>query len=337
MREEKSRREFLEKEKEEWQRRGLEFEVILKKVKSEVLESEKERTELTEKAELAEERVREAESRAAEAEERAARAESARTNVENGAASVTSESSNASNGSLFTAEQVQKQIDEKVHALSTELHAIYKKKHITKVAGLKKGFEAKTKEKTVELSTKVEALERQNEELQAKLDGTFSGVVPTSLTAVSDEQREEERKRLDEQAALIERQKAELAGRDSELRSQRQNFETVLADLERERVEKGELVAAVDEMLALQADMTVLNASVTEAAQTGGQAAAEDVLRKSIGMGALRPPSGLSRPGFGFGGPSGIGRPASGLARPVAGKSRMLSNIERMGGARFAE
>jgi hypothetical protein len=98
--------------------------------------------------------------------------------------------------------------------------------------------------------------------------------------------------------------------------------------LERERIEKGELVAAVDEMLSLQADMS----SLTPAAAT---TAVED-FKKSIGMGMGRP-SGLRGPGFGYQGPaatqqSKIGAPA-GLTRSTSGgKSRMMSNIERMGG-----
>ena len=90
-------------------------------------------------------------------------------------------------------------------------------------------------------------------------------------------------------------------------------------ELEQERAEKGDLVAAVDEMLALQST-------------DSGPAAIED-FRKSI-----QRPSGL-RPGvptFSSGAAEsriGRGKPAgSGLARPSVGKSKMMSNIERMGG-----
>jgi hypothetical protein len=216
--------------------------------------------------------------------------------------------------------------------LSTELHAIYKKKHVTKVAGLKKGFEAKTKEKTAELQSRVEELERQNEDLQAKIDGTLSGVLPTDLavSGLSAERREEERKRLEEQAALIERQKAELVGREEELKTARIEYAGVMKELERERIEKGELVAAVDEMLALQADVSMVNTNPSAPSQI-----VEDIMKRSIGAGAARP-TGLTRPGFGFGAPapSKIGAPSSGLMRPQVGKSRMMSNIERMGSGR---
>jgi chromosome segregation ATPase len=355
-REETARRECVERDREEWERRGRDFEAVLRKVRAQVLEAETERGELVRRADEADERCREAEARVADAEARAARAESSRLERLDvggaaGAGVANGSAESGEKGPLFTAEQVQKQIDEKVHALSTELHAIYKKKHITKVAGLKKGFEAKTKEKTSELQARVDALERQTEELQAKLDGTFSGVLPTTLAAaslsgVSTAQRDAELKKLEEQAAVIERQKAELAGRDEELRTRRSEYDVVMRELERERVEKGELVAAVDEMLALQSDTSVLGASMSEhhqqqlqlqlqnggGASSAGTSIAEDLLRKSVGLSAR--PSGLARPGFGFAGQSKIAAPSSGLAKPLAGKSRMMSNIERMGGGR---
>ncbi len=123
---------------------------------------------------------------------------------------------------------------------------------------------------------------------------------------------------------VIERQKAELAGRETELRARRDEFARVMAELERERVEKGELVAAVDEMLALQADMgagahgaspaVVAAAAAESAGRAGGDYAQE---RRAGGRGRR----GCARPGFGFGAQAGgsrIGMP-SGLAKPGAG------------------
>jgi len=272
----------------------------------------------------AEERTRDAESRAADAEARAI--EAATKIVDTGITAADGHS-----GPLFTAEQVQKQIDEKVHSLSTELHAIYKKKHITKVAGLKKGFEAKTKEKTAELQSKVEELEREKEELQSRYDATFSGVISADLRLASGhtdlDQREEDLKKLEEQNALIERQKAELVGRDEELRAAREEFSTLMKDLERERVEKGELVAAVDEMLNLQQDISTVNPAAGTAV---------DDFKKSIG--GIARPTGLRGPGFGaqsrIAGPSGGGHAVSLTRSTSGGKSRMMSNIERMASGR---
>ncbi|KAK3077112.1 hypothetical protein LTS18_011188 [Coniosporium uncinatum] len=318
VREERSRREHVEKEKSGWEARGREVEDVLRTVKAEVMASESEREELVKKLDDAERKVENAEQSARDAEARAAEAESKVLN----APTVTTVAADGQEAKgLYTAEQVQKQIDEKVHTLSTELHAIYKKKHVTKVAGLKKGFEAKTVERTAELQCKLEELKKANEELQAKVDGTLSGVtvMPASLGGGM---TEEDRKRLEDQNARIEEQKAAMARLLSELSMMKQQYDVLMRDLEKERVEKGELVAAVDEMLLLQSDES-----------TAGQAV-ED-FRKSI-RSAHGPPaaasSGLKRPGFGFGGDSRIGAP-TGLGRSVSGsKSRMMSNIERMGG-----
>jgi chromosome segregation ATPase len=329
-REERNKRECVEKEKEQWERRGRDFEEVLRKVKEEVLEAEKERAEMMARIEEAEERVREAESRASDAEARAI--EAATKVVDTGAIAA-----DGQKGPLFTAEQVQKQIDEKVHTLSTELHAIYKKKHVTKVAGLKKGFEAKTKEKTAELQAHIEELERKNDELQVRLDGTLSGVLPAEIAAklsatqdgADPEQQEKGAKQLEEQNALIERQKAELVGREEELRMARAEFAALMKDLERERVEKGELVAAVDEMLALQADISTINPEVGSAVED---------FKKSISS-SLNPvarASGLRAPGaFGFGSAGGSKIAAPSMTRSTSGgKSRMMSSIERMASGR---
>lgn len=328
LREQRGRRECAEKEKEEWEQRGADFEDVLKRVKKEVLEGEKEREEVLARAEDAEERVRELEARLVDSEERARKAENSKLDISVSTATTDGESKVP----LFTLEQVQKQIDEKVHTLSTELHAIYKKKHVTKVAGLKKGFESKTLEKTMELSARIAKLERQNEDLQAKIDGTLSGVVP-SLDGISLEQRELELKMLEEQKAIIERQKAELAGREGELKAQRAEITAVMAELEQERIEKGELVAAVDEMLALQSDMSVIHAAACEPSTAP---AVEDALRKSVGLPRA---SGLAKPGFGF---SRLAKPASASSSSYAagggaGKSKMMSQIEKMGGGRMME
>lgn len=282
--------------------------------------------------EEAEERVREADSRASDAE---ARAISASTKIID--TGISTSDADGHSGPLFTAEQVQKQIDEKVHSLSTELHAIYKKKHVTKVAGLKKGFEAKTREKTAELQSKVEKLEREREELQSRFDATLSGVLPRDfgLAAGQLEQREEDLRHMEEMIVLIERQKAEIVGKETELATARSEFSILMRDLERERVEKGELVAAVDEMLIMQGDISTVNAAAGTMV--------DDFKRSVSGLSSIagaRPsglrgpaPSGLKGPGFGsrIGAPSGLGRSQSGS------KSRMMSNIERMAGGRNVE
>ena len=314
MREEKCKREHVEEEIAGWKRRGQEFEVVLKSVKEEVLKSDTEREETNRRLEEAEKRVEEAEGRAVKAEERFADALAARANWSEGGDNNAVE------------EQVQRlvsaQIDAKIESVSRELHSVYKEKHERKVATLKKSYEARNEKKAAELQSRVSELEKANEELQAAKDATFSGPVNESMLNSADNA---------ELKAQLEEQKAHLARLESEMQSSQQHQEQLSHELKQERIEKGDLVAAVDEMLALQAD-----APPTPGGASRAMSVVED-FRKSIS----RPPSGLRAPGAAIGGgvssgESRIGRgvPTPGLNRSTSGssgKSKMLANIERMG------
>ncbi|KAH9844814.1 Central kinetochore-associated [Teratosphaeria destructans] len=293
LREEKCRREHVEQEKAGWERRGQEVENVLKNVKEEVLKSEAEKEDLLRKMEDTEHRVEEAEARAAKAEERFADALAAR--AEGG-----SSDANA------VEEQVQRlfnaQIDSKIEQVSRELHAVYKEKHERKVATLKKSYEARSEKKCADLQARLADVERQNDDLLAAKDATFSG-------PVADANVEAELK------AQIEEQRAALHRLQQEMYTSRQQQDQLMRELQQERIEKGDLVAAVDEMLLLQ----------SEAGPTQGAMSVVEDFRKSIGR-----PTGLKPPGAAggvsrFGGPAGHGRSGS------SGKSRMLANIERMG------
>lgn len=305
LREEKYKRETAEQEIAGWKKRGQEFEVVLKSVKEEVMKSDAEKEDLGKRAEELERRAEEGETRAVKAEERYADALAAR-------------ASNAEGGAVE--EQVQNlvsaQIDAKIEAVSRELHAVYKEKHERKVATLKKSYEARNEKKTAELQSRVAELERTNEELSVAKDTTFSGPVSEAMLTNADNV---------ELKAQLERQKAALARLEREMQASRSQQDDLIRDLEQERIEKGDLVAAVDEMLSLQA----------EAPPTPSGARAMTMVedfRKSI----TRPPSGLRAPGPAVGGESKIGRgiPAPALSRSgsgAGGKSRLLTNIERMG------
>ncbi|KAK5011964.1 hypothetical protein LTR16_002727 [Cryomyces antarcticus] len=307
VREECSTREHVEKEKAEWEKRGTEVEAVLMSVKEEVMRSDREKEDLVRKVDHCTRRLEEAETRVVKAEQKAARAVEA----EQKAARAVELAGIASEGGDTSAKteelvqrQVQAQLDQKIEAVSRELHAVYKKKHETKVATLKKSYEARSEKKCAELQTRIE-------ELQAA-KGTSS---PTQTLNGSD------LKRLEEQRAEIQDQKTRLADLADKVQTLKISHTHLLAELEKERVEKGELVAAVDEMLSLQSE--------------AGVPSAIGDFCKSISK-----PSGLRGPGFGGNGESRIGRVGapSLLGRSVSGgKSRIMSNIERMGGGRPAE
>jgi hypothetical protein len=298
LRDEKCRREHVEQEKADWEKRGKEVEQVLQSVKEEVLKSEAEKEDLIRKIEDGERRVDEAEVRASKAEDRFADALAARAR-------------NAGEGDANAMEdQVQHlvaaQIDSKIEAVSRELHTVYKEKHERKVATLKKSYEARSEKKCAELQSRLQDMERQNEDLLAAKDVTLSGPVADAPADAAIK-------------AELEEHKASLARLENELQTSREQQAIVMKELQQERIEKGDLVAAVDEMLALQA----------EAGPTQGAMSVVEDFRKSISR-----PSGLRAPGAGLGGQSKIGGPSS-LARAGAGqgKSRLLSNIERMGRA----
>jgi hypothetical protein len=310
LRDERSAREHIEQEKLVWERKGHEVEGVLRSIKKEIMDSEKEREELLRKLEAAEKRAEDAEARVADAQAKTLEAE---TKLVDASVMITADETEAPNSPRYTAEQVQKQIDEKVETLCRELHLVYKKKHETKVSALKKSYEAKAEKRLAELTRKVSDLEKRNEELQIGRDATFSGVLPADLpsaeVAANIKQLGEQKALLETQKSELESQKAKLAGLIEEMRIVREDHTLLLQELEKERVEKGELVAAAEQMLALQADFAA------------AQPEAVEDFRKSVGVGAR---------------PSGLRAPESRLARPgvgfsVPGKSRMMSNIERMG------
>lgn len=304
LREEKNRREDAELDKAGWEKRGHEVENVLNNVKEEVLKSEAEKEELARKVEDAERRAEDAEARSAKAEERFADALAARANSGDGDAKAMDE-------------QVQRlvavQIDSKIEAVSRELHSVYKEKHERKVATLKKSYEARAEKKLAEMQARLTELEKQNDELAAAKDATFSGPVADTTAFIEAEA---------DLKAQLEEQRAHLARIESEMQTSREHQRELERQLEQERIEKGDLVAAVDEMLLLQSE---------QGPAQGAMAVVED-FRRSVS----RPPSAMS---------SGLRAPASGMPPPggskigglsrmgTAGKGGMMSRIEKMGRA----
>ncbi|KAF2165604.1 hypothetical protein M409DRAFT_67007 [Zasmidium cellare ATCC 36951] len=305
LREEKDRREWAEQEKASWEKRGQEVENVLKSVKEEVMKGESEKEELLRKMDDCERRAEDAEARAIRAEERFAESLAAR-------------ASSGDGDPAAVEEQVQRlvaaQIDAKIEAVSRELHTVYKEKHERKVATLKKSYEARGEKKCAELQQKLGELEKQNEDLLAAKDATFSG--PLHGTSPSKAQKEAEA----ELKAQIKEHRAHLARLENEMQTSQQQQDQLMRELEQERIEKGDLVAAVDEMLALQSE---------QGPSQGAMSVVED-FRKSIG----RPPSSLRVPGGGIPmpGESKIGRgAASGIGRSRVTGGGVRANIERMG------
>lgn len=374
LRDERSAREYAEGQMEDWKKKGEEVQKLLQDVQAELARNDTEREQLLCRLVEAEKRAEEAEARSSDLETKVIEAESKNVDM------TTFMDPDENNKKVYSEIECQTAIAEKVNEVARDLHAAYKAKHEKKIKALKDNYQKKADERCKELRVQIIRLERQVEEAEKKRDDTFSKVLPAEYAKTNDKDassqattsRPEDLKLLEDQKSEIENLKAKLAGLQSELESLRKSHDTVLQDLEVERVEKGELVAAAEQMLAMcgekmeeiqqQEDFRksqVASAPPTQAPappaeqapsmRSTGFLAGGSAPRPGSALGGGRPgsalghqragsgsgkPSGLRAPGaggFGYGGASSLNRSTSG------GKSRILSNIERMGGARGQE
>ncbi|KAL1610283.1 hypothetical protein SLS60_001949 [Paraconiothyrium brasiliense] len=372
LRDERSAREYAEAQMEDWKKKGEEVQKLLQDVQAELARNDAEREQLITRLTEAEKRAEDAETRSSDLETKVIEAESKNVDM------TTFLDPDENNQKVYSEIECQTAIAEKVNEVARDLHAAYKAKHEKKIKALKDNYQKKADERCKELRVQIIRLERQVEEAEKKRDDTFSKVVPTEYTKTDDKDasaiqtasQPEDSKLLEQQKSEINNLKAKLAGLQSELESLRKSHDTVLQDLEAERVEKGELVAAAEQMLAMcgekmeEMQQEDFRKSQFSSAPPQAQAppaehppnmrstgflAGSSAPRPGSALGGGRPgsamghqrgnsgstkPSGLRAPGgggFGYGGPSALNRSTSG------GKSRILSNIERMGGARGQE
>ena len=237
---------------------------------------------------------------------------------------------------------------EEVDRIAKELHVLYKQKHETKVAALKKSYEQRWEKKVKALENEIETLKATPSPPQSSAELEDLNLTIQTLTQELEGVRVEN---------------GNVKGENKQLKEQ----------VQKERREKGELVGAVEEMLALQ--MQTLSEAVTAAEEERHEATStqktsprpQPQVAPSAGA-APSKSSGLAKPGtlkvkdvkklekgwegvrrrasgIGItpleetGGVTGIAAPrsgVSGLAAPRAGgASALRGGIERMGrGAR---
>lgn len=341
VREERDLSAQLAAEKEEWEKRSREMEAVLRNVKEEIMHGEKERDEL-------EGRLEESEGRRQAAEMMAQEAESKMAAMKAGKAPPSSPGREPKSGECVCGG---KAVELAVEKVSRELHTLYKDKHETKVAALKKSYEKRWDKKVRELEGQVEELTKENEELRLGRDTTMTKVEPKNTT--------EEVKKQAARDAKTKEYEAELEGLAEVVKSVKQDNSELRRMLDEERVEKGKLVAAVDEMIPLIAayDEMLSNAdnaptvkSPSKLARPLSQSSNPEGFRSSISRtSGLKAPStksnmnpAESRIGRGgFGAPAGSSqdrsRSGSGVAvRPGSGmgyapRSGIMSSIEKMG------
>ena len=353
--------EGLEADKVEWERRDRETQTVFRGLKEEVIHGDRERIDLA--------------SKLAETEKRLSESESILASLR--AATATSSQPSEVNCTPGSADQERKTAAA-MEKLARELHGAYQAKHENKVVALKKSYEIRWEKRVQDLVVKVEELKRENAELRVINEAGFSAVIPNSefenaasngpsLIPSTPEEDTLRKQKADEEKAELERQRVEAERQKAEQVAKLQSVETSLAklskdheilreDLDRERREKGDLVAAVEEMLLMQAS-TAAPAPVHLPPSTSGSATTTSYpsglpphppsLTTSASTSSLPQvsqekenfkssfrASGLKGPGFGSSyGTAGLKRSVSGSTGMVV-KSGIMGSIERMGRGR---
>ncbi|KAJ5902411.1 Central kinetochore-associated [Penicillium taxi] len=334
LRNEAALKQALEIEQATWDRRGQDMERVLKSVRDELEEGESERDRLTRKAEDLEKSKENLEGRVVELETQLS---TARTASENTSASGSQQTSQS-------AEDTTREVQEAVERVARELHTLYKSKHETKVAALKKSYESRWEKRLREVEKKLSTSNEENERLRVKCDSAGSNAMATanaSMMALDHDEQEAEKHVLE----------AQIKGLQHEMAALKEDSEKLRADLKAERTEKGELVAAVDEWLAIQQTQPApeqnpeneREPSVSSAGQPDeeNQSASEppaENFHRSISRGSgIRPPSTVEKRKPRYGAPAGRGHSRgnsgskSGIAVFTPGRGGIMSSIERMG------
>lgn len=338
LREETALREQATAEKDDWARRGREMESVLHKLRDEVMHGQRERDDAERKLEESEKRREAAEILHQEAESKIAGLRAGRDADAHHKPSSSPPSNN-------------KEVEMAVERVARELHALYKGKHETKVTALKKSYEARWEKKVKELERSVSELRHENAQLKhgaGATDPDDTLLMAAQANAEADKaQASQDRATIRELHASVQRLEAvvtSVQGDNAELRTL----------LERERVEKGELVQLAEEMMSMQSFVggkTPASAGSTRPVQMQAQVQEPQGAKtpgkrplslqtttpgRRTSLGSMGKASGLRAPGSayrgGAGGATGMRMPGStGLG---AGRSGIMNSIEKMGSHR---
>ncbi|KAJ5491535.1 hypothetical protein N7539_003102 [Penicillium diatomitis] len=362
VRNEAARKDELEMEQAEWDRRGKEMETVLRSVRDELENGEQERERLLHRAEEAEKSKEVLEGRVVELETQLTSARSSA-----GASASQAGSENGSRRASQSNEATAREVQEAVEKVARELHTLYKSKHETKVAALKKSYETRWEKRLREVEKKLAEAVEESERLRVERDTAQSEAAEASIFKHANEAHQNEKRVFE----------AQIRGLQEELAALKEEMGHLRVELDAERTEKGELVAAVDEWLSIQhtttaqrgpsqeherqrqasvssmGDYDVQSRASAEPVENhyprGGRMGSGSNSRSGSGSGfgsgmGLAPgpaPSGTRAPGAGekriprFGAPAGHSRGQSGnksgIAMPTPGRGGIMSSIERMG------
>ncbi|GAP92864.1 putative kinetoplast-associated protein KAP [Rosellinia necatrix] len=357
LREVRAVKEGLAEQQQDWERRGRDMESVLRKVKEEIVRGQSERDQLESKFEESEKRREAAEIMAQEAESKMAAMRAGKANSDAAAiAAATTTTTTASdapnNKSPGKKAPGSREVEIAVEKVSRELHSLYKSKHESKITALKKSYESRWSKKVHELEARLEGLADENERLRADRDATMTRVDPnqTLTLAAADDERKAQAVRDSTQIRELSAEVQKLAAVVTSVKADNQELRLLL---ERERVEKGELVQLAEEMMAMQTfaqNNTTTQAPLPPPTPAAARPpppppAAGDNFRASVGRGSgLRAPGSVKKPtesrigGLGSErrvGGSGGGSGGGALPRPGSGgRSGIMSSIEKMGNYR---
>ncbi|KAK7943710.1 uncharacterized protein PG986_012823 [Apiospora aurea] len=249
LREAECLKESITDEKESWEKRGREMESVLRKVKSEIVHNQHERDELESKLDESEKRREAAEMMAQEAESKIA-------SLRAGRSTPDVKSPERSDSRVAAQREA-----ENMERVARELHALYKSKHETKVTALKKSYEARWEKKIRELERQIEELTDDNERLKVGRDATMTRVEFGQAVA---NETAELKAQSSRDAAQIRELGAEVQKLEAIVSSVKQDNHELIVLLERERVEKGELVQLAEEMMEMQHSFVAANQAKAE-------------------------------------------------------------------------
>ncbi|KAH8433628.1 uncharacterized protein LDX57_011263 [Aspergillus melleus] len=333
VRNEAAGKETLEIEQVEWQRRGQEMDNVLRSVRAEIVEGEREREQLIKRVEEAGKDKEQLESRIVELE----------TQLSATRSSVSSNTPQSASHTK-TAEETAREVQDAVEKMAAELHVVYKKKHETKVSALKKSYEARWDKRVRAAEDKLKTANEENERLRKERDAALSDAPRPSASpntqAPENEEHEAEKRIL----------QAQIQGLQQEMAALKDDSARLHNELELERAEKGELVAAVDEWLAIQQNQPPSESPGPQEDEqpepVSTERAGSDDFKRSLGRSGSSVSSGIRPPSTGSG--SGekkmpkIAAPGSrhgrvnsggksGIAVFTPGRSGIMGSIERMG------
>ncbi|KAK2593547.1 hypothetical protein QQS21_008770 [Conoideocrella luteorostrata] len=336
MREERAIKEQLSAEKEDWEKRGREMESVLRKMKSEMMTTQRDREELEQKLEESEKRREAAEMLHQEAESKMAGMRAGKD------CEKSSKDASASPEKSKTVTS-NREVEMAVERVARELHALYKGKHETKVAALKKSYESRWEKRVKDLESRIEELGNENDGLRDR-EINMTRLDPDTTVA------EERKVQAVKDGAAIRELNADVQRLEAIVSTVKRDNKELRTMLEKERVEKGELVQLAEEMMSMQSivggSQRQQREQQTPAAVSRHQERQEraDPAKTPRASGDYGRTLSIGKSGGGLGGsgirapgsvaraPGHIRRGSGGLPRP--GRSGIMSSIEKMGSYR---